>query len=153
MVNILSSMTINMRKAILTGLTLTALLSCQSNKKPAEDTHSQGSAEVTVTQGEALYKKYCLVCHQQDGSGVPGMYPPIKSTDWVQGDAKILIRLLLNGQQGPIKVNGAPFKGIMPPHQYLSNVEIAEILSYIRSNFGNQAAAVTSADVAAQRDK
>ena len=108
--------------------------------------------EVAITEpGKAVYMKYCLACHQTDGSGVPGMYPTLQKTDWVEGDKARLISLMLNGQQGEITVNGQTFNGAMPAHQYLSDEQIADVLTFIRSNFGNNADAVTLAEVSQLR--
>jgi mono/diheme cytochrome c family protein len=95
--------------------------------------------------------KYCLACHQAEGSGVPGMYPPLVKTEWVQGDRTTLIRIILNGQQGEIEVNGRIYKGTMPAHQYLSDKQVADLLTFLRSNFGNKADAITPEEVAAVR--
>jgi mono/diheme cytochrome c family protein len=71
----------------------------------------------------------------------------------VQGDKSRLIGLLLNGQQGEIKVNGQVFRGVMPTHQYLTDEQIADVLSYVRSNFGNTADSVLPEEVANIRQK
>ncbi len=132
-----------MKSFILSWLLILVLLSCGRSKKLSEATPT-GS-------GNEVYMKYCLACHQTDGSGIPGMYPTLQKTDWVQGDKARLINLMLNGQQGEITVNGQVFKGVMPAHQYLSDAQIAGVLTYIRSNFGNIADPVTPADVSQMR--
>lgn len=80
------------------------------------------------------------------------MYPPLQATDWVEGDKERLIGLLLFGQEGEITVNGKPFKGVMPPHAYLTDAQIADVLTFIRSNFGNQADSVTAEEVRIARE-
>jgi len=117
------------------------MFSCSSHKKPG----------TSGNDGEAVYLKYCLACHQASGSGVPGMYPTLHETDWVAGDKTRLINLLLNGQQGQITVNGSVFQGVMPPHDYLTDEQIASVLTYVRSNFGNKADAVQIEEVTHQR--
>jgi mono/diheme cytochrome c family protein len=117
---------------------LTFLISCGGNKR---------EADVKTETGKEVYMKYCLACHQAEGSGVPGMYPPLINTKWVGGDKRTLIHLVLNGQQGEIEVNGHVFKGTMPAHQYLSDKQIADLLTFLRSNFGNQADAITPEEV------
>ena len=79
------------------------------------------------------------------------MYPTLQKTDWVEGDKARLINLMLNGQQGEITVNGQTFKGVMPAHHYLSDAQIADVLTFIRSNYGNNADAVTPAEVSRLR--
>ncbi len=119
------------------------LVSCGGNQQAKTDSPEDGKIN---------YDKYCLACHQTDGSGVPGMYPPLTRTDWVAGDKSRLIEVVLNGLKGEIKVNDQVYKTEMPNHLYLSDAQIAAILTYIRSNFGNEADAVLPADVATIRN-
>jgi mono/diheme cytochrome c family protein len=92
--------------------------------------------------GAALYQKYCLSCHQKDGSGVPNTFPPLKNSNWVNGDPNRLIKIVLHGLQGEIEVNDEVYSQIMPNQSNLSDEQIADILSYIRKNFGNNAKTV-----------
>lgn len=132
-------------KKLIPVLLLMALISCGGNKKPAEET--------AVNPGQEIYLKYCMACHQASGSGVQGMYPTLQKTDWVNGDKTRLINLLLNGQQGEITVNGQVFRGVMPTHQFLTDAQIADVLTYVRSNFGNSSVAVLPEEVAPLRQK
>lgn len=110
------------------------------------------SADLTKEErGQRVYRAYCLSCHQADGSGIPGMYPPLQETDWVEGDAGRLIRLVINGLAGPIVVKGEEYNNIMPPHGTLSDDQIAAVLTYVRQNFGNDAPAISADDVHAVR--
>jgi mono/diheme cytochrome c family protein len=83
---------------------------------------------------------------------VPGLYPTLQKTDWVEGDKTRLINLMLKGQQGEITVNGQVFKGVMPAHPYLSDEQIADVLTYIRQNYGNKADPITPAEVMRMRE-
>ena len=130
-------------KKLLPALLVLALVSCGGNKKPAQET--------TVDPGHEIYLKYCMACHQASASGVAGMYPTLQKTDWVNGDKTRLINLLLNGQQGEITVNGQVFRGVMPTHQFLTDQQMADVLTYVRSNFGNTAGPVLPDEVAAIR--
>lgn len=94
-----------------------------------------------------LYYMYCGICHQANGRGASGRFPPLAGTDWVTGDKERLIKILLNGMEGSIDVNGEVYVGLMPQHSFLSDEELAEILTYIRQNFGNKASAVTTNEV------
>lgn len=107
----------------------------------------------TDKEGESLYIKYCLSCHQKDGSGVPNMFPPIQKSDWVNGDKSKLINVLLKGLKGDIDVNGDQYSQVMPKQDNLTDEQISRILTYIRQNFGNNATAITPAEVANLRDK
>ena len=101
--------------------------------------------------GEALYTRYCLACHQADGNGVPGMHPTLVKTDWVLGDKERLIGIVLNGMKGSVTINGEEFNSIMAPMSFINDQDIADILTYVRSNFGNDASEVTPEEVAKVR--
>lgn len=103
--------------------------------------------------GKAVYAKNCLSCHMADGGGVPGLNPPLSKTDWVIGDKKRLINVVLLGLNDPITINGEEYANPMPPQPHLSNKDIADVLTYIRYSFGNKASAVTEAEVRTQRAK
>ncbi|WP_018344319.1 c-type cytochrome [Cytophaga aurantiaca] len=100
-----------------------------------------------VHPGKVVYETYCLTCHQADGYGVPGLNPPIVKTEWVLGDKNRLINIVLKGLNTPINVNGQTYRNPMPSHAFLTDVEIANVLTYVRSNFGNKASAITTAEV------
>jgi mono/diheme cytochrome c family protein len=94
--------------------------------------------------GKAVYDKYCLVCHQADGSGVPNMHPPLGPGSWVGHDPKELIAMMMKGLSGKIEVNGEVYKNFMPSHALLTDKEIADVLTYIRKSFGNDFEPVTA---------
>lgn len=104
-------------------------------------------------EGKNLYSKNCMACHQSDGSGVPGMYPPLQKSNWVNGDKERLIKIMLNGLQGEIEVNGETYIQSMPSHNYLTDAQIAKVLSFIRKNFGNDASEVKIKEVTDLRKK
>ena len=104
-----------------------------------------------VAPGEKIYDIYCATCHQKDGKGASGRFPPLAGTDWVTGDKTRLITLVLNGLEGSITVNGETFINAMPQHSFLSDEEAANVLSYIRQNFGNKASAIKPEEVKAIR--
>ena len=100
-----------------------------------------------VSLGQKTYNLYCGACHQQNGKGASGRFPPLDQTDWVTGDKERLIDILLNGKEGVMTVNGVVYDGLMPQHHFLSDKEIAAVLSYIRTNFGNTASPITPEEV------
>jgi glucose/arabinose dehydrogenase/mono/diheme cytochrome c family protein len=106
-----------------------------------------------ISEGGAIYNTYCGACHQFNGMGSPGRFPPLAGAEWVTGDKNRLIGVILNGLSGSIKVKGAPYDGVMPAHAFLKDSEIAAVLTYIRSNFGNQSSPVSSNEVGALRHK
>ncbi|RBP45907.1 mono/diheme cytochrome c family protein [Roseimicrobium gellanilyticum] len=105
--------------------------------------------------GQQIYMTVCFACHQPAGQGLPGMFPPLADSDWVKSKMPDrLIRMILHGITGPITVNGKPFvtpAPLMPPQATLSDQQIADVLTYIRSSFGNSAPPVTTEQVAAIR--
>jgi glucose/arabinose dehydrogenase/cytochrome c553 len=102
--------------------------------------------------GSILYKTYCASCHQGNGKGDDSRFPPLAGSEWVTGDKERLIKAILFGLEGEIKVNGQTWNGMMPAHQgFLSDHAVASISTYIRQNFGNKATEVTGAEVAKVR--
>ncbi|WP_411032356.1 PQQ-dependent sugar dehydrogenase [Spongiimicrobium sp. 3-5] len=102
-------------------------------------------------EGAKKYYTYCSACHQQDGGGASGRFPPLYGTDWVTGDKERLIKVILEGMDGSLEVGGEVYNGVMPQHSFLSDEDIAEILTYIRTNFGNEASSVEIEEVEAVR--
>jgi glucose/arabinose dehydrogenase/mono/diheme cytochrome c family protein len=99
-----------------------------------------------------VYSTYCAPCHQRDGKGDGNRYPPVAKSEWVNGDKGKLINVILNGLQGPIQVAGMQYNEVMPAHgSFLSDEQVAEVLTYIKSNFGNNAEVVKKEEVAAVR--
>ena len=111
----------------------------------------------TGADGRALFegKATCINCHQADGMGVPGVFPPLAGNRRVQeGDGSYVAKTIIRGRSGEIHVHGKVFNAIMPPvgtQQGLSDAEIAAVASYVRSAWGNKAAAVTEETVRQQR--
>jgi mono/diheme cytochrome c family protein len=109
-------------------------------------------AKAPPADGAAIFAQSCAACHQADGRGVPGAFPPLAGSPWVTGDEKTAVRIVLLGIQGPIDVKGATFNGMMPPwRDSLDDAQIAAVLSHVRSQFGNQAPAIRAETVAALR--
>ena len=103
--------------------------------------------------GKVVYEKNCLSCHQADGSGVPGMNPPLSGVSWVTGNKEKLITIVLKGVNTPLEIDGELYHNPMPSQQHLTDKEIAYVLSYIRSSFGNKATAVSEEEVKKVRMK
>jgi mono/diheme cytochrome c family protein len=126
----------------------------QTNETPApiQETPSK-SADMANHPGKKVYDSVCLACHMADGSGVPGMHPPLIETEWVTGDKERLIEITLNGLSGKIEVDGETYNSIMPPHSHLSDKQIADVLTYIRQSFGNNAGEITVEEVQKVRNR
>lgn len=102
--------------------------------------------------GKLLFGAKCAACHQATGLGLAGVFPPLAGAEWVIGNEKVLISALLHGIKGEIIVKGNKYNGVMPAFKNLSDDEIAAILTYIRTDWGNAAPAVTAAAVKATRE-
>jgi mono/diheme cytochrome c family protein len=122
----------------------------KSTKKKAV-VSAKATGASSAANGRVLYTKYCLSCHQSDGGGVQNMYPPIIKTTYVLGDKIRLSKILLNGFSERVEIDGETYSNVMPSFNYLKDKEIADILTYVRSNFGNKASAVSAAEVAKVR--
>jgi len=94
-----------------------------------------------------------VACHQTDGRGDGARFPSLVSTQWVSGNKTRLISLVLNGLEGEITVEGKTFNGVMPANNFLSDEQIAQLLTFLRQTFGNHGDAVTTAEVAAVRGR
>jgi mono/diheme cytochrome c family protein len=146
---------------ILSTLLALFIFSCQNNpgKNKIEPVNTdQLASEISKNlplqsskkehPGKSVFAKYCLTCHQSDGSGVPNMHPPLGPGTWVEKDPKELVAIMMKGLSGKIEVNGEEYKNFMPSHAKLTDEEIADVLSYIRSSFGNNLEPVSSEMVA-----
>lgn len=110
-----------------------------------------GAPAPQAVDGATVYASTCAACHQADGGGTPGLFPPLAGSEYVTGDEARLIRIALHGLTGPIIVAGAGFNGAMPPWKQLSDGEIAAVLSYVRASWGNRGNAISAQDVSAER--
>jgi mono/diheme cytochrome c family protein len=96
-----------------------------------------------------VYSATCAACHQPTGSGLPEKYPPLAGSEIVAGDEERLIRIVLHGLRGDVEVQGEVFSGDMPGWgQTLSSAQIASVLTYVRSSWGNTSAPILTARVA-----
>lgn len=89
-------------------------------------------------QGQALYEKNCSNCHQKNGKGLGLVYPPLASSDYFEKNFNISLCLMKYGKQGDIIVNGKSFNKPMPGVPSLTELEIAEIATYIKNSWGSQ---------------
>jgi mono/diheme cytochrome c family protein len=140
-----------------------ALIAACGGDKPAADAvpaDTPPSAEPTPAPvvanaaGEAIYAANCVACHQPNGQGMPGAFPPLAGSEWVTGSVDRPIAIVLHGLQGPITVAGTEYNGVMVAGGTagaMDDQQIADVLSYVRSSWGNSASAVTVEDVARVR--
>lgn len=103
-----------------------------------------------ASDGAKVYSTNCSSCHQASGQGVEGTFPPLAGNPVVTGDPKKVIGIVKNGLNGKIEVKGHSYNGMMPAWgQQLSDGDIAAVVTYVRSSWGNKAGAVTADQVKA----
>jgi mono/diheme cytochrome c family protein len=104
-------------------------------------------------KGKQLYKTYCLACHMADGGGVPNLNPPLAGSTNVVKNATKTIQTILKGMNSREAIDDEYYSNNMASFSYLKDQEIADIVTYIRTNFGNKATAITAAQVKKERGK
>lgn len=137
-----------MKKITITGvlcLLVAVFLFAQAKKQPA--------ATASIKRGQQVFSTTCIVCHQKNGGGVPGLNPPLIKTTYVLGEKSQLIQIVLKGLNQPIEVQGQTYNNVMPSFAQLTDEQIADVLTYVRNSFGNKASAVSPALVKAEREK
>jgi nitrite reductase (NO-forming) len=100
--------------------------------------------------GKRTYDQNCLACHQPDGKGIPGAFPPLAGSDYLLSNPKRAIDILLNGLSGKITVSGKDFNGVMPAVQ-LTDESVANVLTFVLNTWGNNGGEITPQEVAARR--
>ena len=125
----------------------------KTNRNAARVTKTSSTQKpaIAIPAGNLIYTNYCASCHKPGGDGVTGNFPPLKENPRVTGDKKSLIAVVLNGMSGPLHVKGVEYNQAMPSFKFLSDKDVAAVVSYIRTSFGNKAGAVTIEDVAKAR--
>jgi len=108
------------------------------------------SLDEQVRAGQALFAGTCSVCHQADGKGLPGVFPPLAQSDFL-ADLNRVMGVVLHGLNGAVTVNGQQYNSVMPPMTQLTDDEIANILTYVLNSFGNPGGRVSKDDVKKQR--
>jgi len=112
---------------------------------------ASGAMAEQINRGEVLFKTHCSGCHQLNGMGLPGAFPPLAGSDFLLDDPKRALHVVIEGRSGPILVNGVEYNNVMPPMGYLANQEVADILTYILNSWGNRDGLVTAGEVAMVR--
>ena len=110
------------------------------------------TAHENAVDGKAVYASHCAACHQASGAGLMGVFPPLAGSEWVAGKGSTLANIVLHGIDGALTVKGKTYNGVMPAFKdQLGDPEIAALLTHIRSQWGNQGAAVETETVAQVR--
>ena len=110
----------------------------------------------TYNNGKKIYQQYCLTCHQEDGSGVMNLNPPLDAaSNVVSNNTSYLIKVVVQGLKGKVALDKKYYGNVMAPHNDLSNQEVADVLNYIRNTWSNKKAKATKimvSDVQAIRE-
>ena len=104
-----------------------------------------------AAKGKVVYDKVCIACHQATGLGIPGAFPPLAKSDYLNKDVNRAIKGVVKGLTGPITVNGKKFNGAMPAQTTLTDQQLADAFTYVYASWGNNKTVVTPAMVKAQR--
>ncbi len=107
--------------------------------------------DMQIQAGGALFAGTCSVCHQANGEGLAGVFPPLAKSDFLAAGHAKAIGVVLNGLSGKVTVNGKDYNSVMPPMSQLTDDEIANILTYVTNSWGNPGTQVTQAEVAKAR--
>lgn len=109
--------------------------------------HGVLTKDMQIQAGKNLFMGTCSVCHQINGEGLPGVFPPLAGSDMVNGEKNKFIAIPLNGLSGPIKVNGKDFNSVMPAMSQFNDDEIANILTFVLNSWGNKGGQVSTQEV------
>src|SRR4051812_49196059 len=105
------------------------------------------TADEQIKAGQSLFAGTCSVCHQADGRGMPGVFPPLAKSDFLAADITRAMRAVLHGLTGKVTVNGHEYDSVMPPMTQLNDDEVANILTYVGNSWGNPGGTVSKDDV------
>ena len=137
-----------MSRSIVTVLLFFSIATVSAQKQGPPD------LKRSLDAGKVVYMQRCLTCHQKDGGGVPHLNAPLDgATAVVAADKAKLIRIVLKGMVDRVEIDGEYYNNNMPPHSDLKDQQIADVLTFIRSNWTNKASAVSAAEVKAVRAK
>jgi len=121
------------------------------DRRTLADLRPKVSVAGQAADGAQIFTTNCVACHQATGKGLPGVFPPLDGSEWVNGDERILANILLHGVTGDITVAGVPYKGAMPAFAQLGDAELAAVLTHVRSTWSNKSAAIKADLIAAER--
>ncbi len=110
--------------------------------------------EMQVEKGKQVFMGLCFACHQPDGKGLPGIFPPLAGSDYLKADHDRAVRIVLKGLSGPVTVNGMSINSAMPPQEaVLTDAQVADVLTFVLNSWGNTGEAVSAERVKAIRNE
>lgn len=112
------------------------------------------SAAPAVIDGKQIFASNCAACHQASGAGLPGAFPPLAGSEWLEMKPDVVVQVVLHGLSGKVEVKGSSFDGVMPGFgKQLNDEQVAAVATYVRTSWGNKGSEVDTAFVKAQREK
>ncbi len=108
---------------------------------------ASGDMTQLIGEGKGLYNTHCAACHQPNGQGLAGAFPPLAKSDYLMEDRSRALETVIKGRSGEITVNGQTYNAVMPGMGHLTDAEIAAILTYTTNSWGNEASAFSVAEV------
>lgn len=148
------------RTLLIAGL-LTGISACAAEAPSGNDALAEHKAEMKagstdlasqMQAGEKLYQTYCTACHQANGQGLAGAFPPLAASDYLLADKNRAIKTVIGGLSGEIVVNGQKYNAVMPNLSYLNDEQVANVVTFVMNNWGNEGYQVSAAEVAALRN-
>ena len=136
--------------------TMTALLVAGTIVRPviASDeplVHMAEVAQAGMEKGRELYQQNCAACHQAEGQGLPGAFPPLAKSDFIAANPAAVLETTVQGRQGKLVVNGIEYNNVMPAMSYLSDSDLSSIITFVLNSWGNPGGKVSSKEVASYR--
>ncbi len=118
------------------------MISCGGNTENTQEENTISSRDEIrlkqyMVQGAKIYSTYCANCHQDDGKGLAALYPPLAGSDYLMEDFARAACIIKNGQAKEIVVNGVAYSQLMPGNP-ITNLEVAEVLTYVTNSWGNE---------------
>lgn len=142
-----------MRKNILlAGIAILLAATSVAQQKKIINKTSTVATKSSIADGELVYTQFCVSCHLPDGGGVQNMNPPLFKTSWVNGDKARLVTTVLGGMSQQ-EIDDERYNNVMPSFIYLTDKQVADVLTYVRNSFGNKKSAVTASEVKPVRAK
>ena len=108
--------------------------------------------EIQIERGKKVFLSACFACHQANGQGLPGVFPPLAGSDFLKADKDRATHIPIKGLSGPIVVNGKPYNNLMPPQPF-DDDQIADVLTYVMNSWGNDFGTVSATDVKRARSQ
>ncbi|WP_305067301.1 cytochrome D1 domain-containing protein [Marinicella meishanensis] len=151
-----------MKRTLLIAGLLTGISACAADAPSGNDALAEHKAEMKagstdlasqIQAGEKLYQTYCTACHQVNGQGLAGAFPPLAASDFMLADKNRAIKTVIGGLSGEIVVNGKKYNAVMPNLSYLDDEQVANVVTYVMHSWGNEGYQVSAAEVAALRNE